>query len=312
MRKIFFLLSVFLFSFCSISYADRGAIPFGAKGDVKIFEPTQRAIVAWNGREEILLLSTDSSASMPTKVLEVLPLPSEPTVKKGDMSAFKNAVDALNKEVAKKYSEIFEKYDAGKYSISLAASKGLLSASHRLIPSGEVVTHEKIGVHDIFVTHVINKDGFVDWVQKYLKSTGLENPNISDEMKSIVDGYLKEGFSWFVFDVISLDEKVRTSEAIKYRFSTKSLFYPLKISATRDGESSITLLILSHKLKGSFLGIPEQRINNLNMPVNLGLGQIKKIDEDIGTLFAGESIVKSRIWELTGALSSFDKDLIAE
>jgi len=43
-------------------------------------------MIAWNGKEEILLLTTDLKASEPTRVLEVIPLPSEPLVKKGDTS----------------------------------------------------------------------------------------------------------------------------------------------------------------------------------------------------------------------------------
>ena len=62
--------------------ADRGAIPFDP--DVRIFEPNQRAIIAWNGQKQILLLSTDMRASRQVEILEVLPLPSEPQVKKGD------------------------------------------------------------------------------------------------------------------------------------------------------------------------------------------------------------------------------------
>ena len=67
-------------------HADRGSIPFDP--GVRIFEPNQRAMIAWNGQEEILLLSTDLRASQPTKVLEVIPLPAEPEVKKGDRVLF--------------------------------------------------------------------------------------------------------------------------------------------------------------------------------------------------------------------------------
>jgi hypothetical protein len=44
---------------------DCGGIPF--KTHVQVFEPDQRAVIAYNGREEILLLSTDLRASEPTK-----------------------------------------------------------------------------------------------------------------------------------------------------------------------------------------------------------------------------------------------------
>ena len=67
--------------------ADRGSISL--RPNIKLYEPNQRAIIAWNGRTEILLLSTDLRASAPTKVLEVLPLPAEPKVKKGSIRSFR-------------------------------------------------------------------------------------------------------------------------------------------------------------------------------------------------------------------------------
>jgi len=58
--------------------ADCGGIPF--KAQVVIFEPNQRAVIGFNGQEEILLLSADLRVPEPTKILQVLPLPGEPEV----------------------------------------------------------------------------------------------------------------------------------------------------------------------------------------------------------------------------------------
>ena len=58
-------------------FADRGSIPWGdwdLQNLPEIYEPAQNAIIAWNGKEEILVLTTDLRSSKPTKVLEVLPL----------------------------------------------------------------------------------------------------------------------------------------------------------------------------------------------------------------------------------------------
>jgi hypothetical protein len=76
----FLRLSCFLLAVAC--WADMGSIPFVP---VDIGEPNQRGLIAFNGQEEILVLSTDLKASKPTKVLEVIPLPSEPKVSKADI-----------------------------------------------------------------------------------------------------------------------------------------------------------------------------------------------------------------------------------
>ena len=94
--------------FCArAAYADRGSIPFVP--NVRIFEPNQRAMIAWNGEEEMLLLSTDLRASARTKVLEVLPLPSEPEVKKGEIEAFRKAVRIINSRIVRAYRAVLGK-----------------------------------------------------------------------------------------------------------------------------------------------------------------------------------------------------------
>jgi hypothetical protein len=55
---------------------------------VDIFEPKQRALIAWDGYEEILILSTDLYASEATQVLEIMPLPSVPAVTAKDIGLF--------------------------------------------------------------------------------------------------------------------------------------------------------------------------------------------------------------------------------
>ena len=66
---------------------------------VVIFEPDQRAVIAFNGQEEILLLSADLRVSEPTKILQVLPLPSEPKVTKGDFEVFVKATNLINSKL---------------------------------------------------------------------------------------------------------------------------------------------------------------------------------------------------------------------
>ncbi len=273
-------------------YADRGSIPF--KPNVIIYEPKQRAMIAWNGAEEILILSTDLKASEPTKVLEVIPLPSKPKVKKGDVEIFKKATTLINSKLPRSSSE------GVKSSRSTHSDK-----------AAEVTFHEKIGAHDISVTRVLNKNGFIKWVTNYLKTSGVKNPKIPDDLKAVINEYLEEKFVWFVFDVISLDNKPKTNDAIQYRFKTNRLYYPLKITKTEKGHTSVELMILSPKLFSKFPGIPMDQVKLRHAPVSISSRELRELSEEIDDMLEHRKKMKLRIWHITGELSSFNQDLIA-
>lgn len=294
MKKIFLMFVLLIAFHAQTVYADRGSIPF--KPNIKIFEPVQRAMIAWNGQEEILLLSTDLKASDSTKVLEVIPLPSEPVVKKGDIEVFKRATELINRKLRERHA--------------MALGKGRAEGVVKP-PAGEVTFHKKIGAHDISVTHVLDSDGFIEWVEKYLKSAGVENPLIPEAMKEVIAEYLNEGFSWFVFDVVELDENPKTNEAIQYRFKTDFLFYPVKITRTEEGYTSIKLLILTPLLLSKFPGIPINEVKLRHEPVSISSKELRSLSEEMDDLLGHREDIKLRIWEIRGKLSSFEKDLIA-
>lgn len=281
MRKVLWILILI-----SGIYADKGSIPFNA--NITIFEPNQRAVIAWNEKEEILILTTDLHASDSTNVLEVIPLPSEPLVKKGDIEVFTRA----NKLINLKLQEVLKGRSEAKES------------------AGEITFHEKIGAHDISVTRVLNKEKFIKWVQDYLKSAGVENPKIPEPMKEVIGEYLNENFTWFVFDVISLNKEIKTNEPIQYRFKTDFLYYPLKITKVENGSTSIDLIILTPKLLSNFIGIPISQVNLLHQPLSITADELNFISKDIDSLLGHQNNMKLRIWRIQGELSAFDNDLI--
>jgi len=282
--------------FLSISvYADRGSIPF--RPDVRIFEPKQRAMIAWNGTEEIFLLSTDMKTSDSTEVLEVMPLPAEPVVKKGDIETFKKATNLINKKLLMQH-RLLSKRNGGKERASE--------------PAGEITFHKKIGAHDINVAHVLNKDGFVKWVENYLDSLGVKTPEIPEGLKKVVDEYLEEKFTWFVFDVVSLDKELKTNDAIQYRFKTDFLFYPVKIMSTEEGYTSMDFLILTPQLLRNFPGIPLDQIHLEHEPISITSEELKSLNEEMEELLGHKENTKLRIWKIEGMISDFKNDLIAK
>ncbi len=139
-----------------LALADCGGMPFVP--GVQLFEPNQRAAVAFNGEEEVLLLSTDLRASEKTKVLEVLPLPSEPKVSKGDVELFRKATTLINTRLGLKNPASWGM--GGMGGMGGGASRGGPP------PAGIVTLQERIGAHDITVTKVVDRKGFIDWVEE--------------------------------------------------------------------------------------------------------------------------------------------------
>lgn len=274
--------------------ADRGSIPF--RPDVRIFEPNQRALISWNGKEEILILSTDLRASEDVEVLEVLPLPSEPKVEKGSLESIRRANEIINRKLREK--ELSRRSTFGERGGPKAAA-------------GEVTFHKKIGPHEIDVTRVKDRDGFSEWVVKYLQKRGVPSPTISPRFLKLIDAYLKDGFRWFVFDVIRLERTTRTIEPIEYRFRSSALYYPLRITTLEEGETTIDLVIITPKLLGKFPGLPMKRVELRHEPFEISREEVRWIDKDLADLLGQADRPYLRIWRCKGPLASFDKDLLA-
>ncbi len=295
MKKAVCLMFVLLVtSTTSAVFADRGFIPFDP--EAKIFEPTQRALIAWNGSEQILLLSTDTHASKKTRVLEVLPLPAEPKVKKGDLKAFVRATELINRRSRQ---------------FALGKSLDARGRPAQEKPAGEVTFHKRIGPHDISVTHVKDTSGFVAWVTTYLEKQGVEKAKVSPAFRKLVETYLNDGFKWFVFDIVELSAEVKTLTPIQYRFKTDQLFYPLRITRLAQGRTRIELVVMTTRLLAYFPGLPAERVKLLHPPFRITRDEMSTIDKDIARLFTDEDRPYLRLWQCEGVLSEFHADLIA-
>jgi len=158
LKKIILLLVIFLLLLPAAASADRGSIPYIP--GVRIFEPSQDALIAWNGQEEILILATELYASEPTKILQVLPLPSEPEVKKSSRDVLRRANEFVMQKI----------FDNSRQPV--------LRNSMPETPAAEIKEEVVIGSHDILVVEVLNQDYFVNWVNNYLKEKGENTPQI--------------------------------------------------------------------------------------------------------------------------------------
>ncbi|HUV46093.1 MAG TPA: DUF2330 domain-containing protein [Dehalococcoidia bacterium] len=220
-------LSLITLPLASVALADRGMVPIS---DVSVYGPGQKAIIAWNGEEETLILSTDVSASDDSQVLELLPLPSKPEIKKGDFASF----EQVNLLIEKHFP--VTSWDWFKEGI------GVMGLPGRGV---EIVFHEKIGAHDITMVKADDSAELIQWAEEFLKSAGIEKQISSPKLESVVASYLDQNINYFVFDLIEVTSKPKSIEPIVYRFDTDFLYYPLKISTLAEGWTDINLFLLT-------------------------------------------------------------------
>jgi hypothetical protein len=273
-------------------YADRGMIPVDP--EVSVYEPGQKAILAWNGHEEIMILSTDVSSSQQTLVLEILPLPSKPTVEAGSFRSFEEIQNLI----------WTEGLNILTYDSKNEARSGTV----------EVVFHEEIGAHNITVVKASNASELSSWMNNFMEDSGVNDAVSLGNFESAVEDYMHRGFSYYVLDLITVSSEERSVDPILYKFNSDFLYYPLVITSPIGGDTEITLFILTEeKIDGD--NFPFQKAQyrvteGERKPIEfvLSKGDLSKIDLRIGEIF------KYKAWltvlKFDGEVSSLNKDLM--
>jgi len=288
---LFASLTTVLVSAPPTALADRGSMSLTP--GVSIYEPGQKAIIAWNGHEEILILSTDVSASEGTLALEILPLPSNP--KAIEKASFKSFVTL--QELIQRHAPISARTGPGV--------KGTV----------EVMFHEKIGAHDITVVKAGSALELTDWAEGFLRENGISQEVSLQKFEAIIEDYMARGFRFFALDLIEINPQQNSVEPILYRFETSFLYYPLEISSPLSGDTKITLFLLTDGKIESPLFYQLFRVAvyyspSLWEPIQLDLtrGELCLIDLRIGELF--EEGASLTVLEYEGPLNGLAGDLM--
>ncbi len=217
---------------CGLCRADRGGWHVSSE-PVRLKESGQRAIIGWDGQIQVLCLGTDVSSSHQTTVIEFLPLPAEPKATLGSRESFEAVQEVLARHRIRFYKE------------KISSGKGL----GRDAQEGEAFTitfHERLGAHDVTVVKVNRADEFVDWIQQKANEVAGTQAAVPEAIRKLVTKYLDEyRCSWFVFDVIEVGPDPQSVEPIIYEFMSPRLFYPLEISTTFHGRTTIDLIAFS-------------------------------------------------------------------
>jgi len=206
--------------------ADRGAIV--AEKDVDLQEPAQRALIAHNGLEEMLILQTDVQANKATKVVEFMPLPSQPTVHLAREGCFKVLQETVDRH--------------GLRYVTYTRGTGTGVAQESTV---RLVVAEQLGPHQVRVVEVSDIDDFMQWVERFFEENGLGKPNLDGNLRRVVASYLEAGLRFFAFDVITVVNERKTVQPLMYRFESEEIYYPLRVTNLYGGSGSIELLIIA-------------------------------------------------------------------
>ncbi len=258
--------------------ADRGGWHLSTE-PVTLTESSQRAIIGWDGQTQVLCLATDVSSSKETTVIEFLPLPSEPNVTLGNRESF----EAVEKVLA----EQFVRFVKRRKSLDLMkrASEG----------GGEpfrITFHERLGAHDMTVVKVNRPDEFADWVQEKAKALTGGQASLPDSIRKLITKYLNEyNCPYFVFDVIEVGPDPQSVEPIIYEFKSPVVFYPLEISSTFHGQTTIDLIIFS---KGSVNPDPFRRLGfQVSSVGSVHAPDMKRVMPQLGELLGERAYVQA-------------------
>lgn len=254
--------------------ADRGMV---LPENISVYEPGQKAIIAWDGENEVLILSTDVLASDNTWALEFLPLPSQPTSPEaGSFGSFENIRSILFKFTRDTYS---------KYGLAELGDAPL-----------EVIFRENIGAHHITVLSVSNASQLIDFAKNLLAENGLTQEVSWGALENLAAVYLQRGMSYWVLDLIDLSDYMKSREPIIYSFKSDNLYFPLEISSLASGTTDITIFtITSNKLDSSSVEASGFYIisftaggENISIEFGVSENELQRISPRVAELFEGK------------------------
>jgi hypothetical protein len=272
------------------------AVPQGGKNvqfdpmDVVVYEPGQKAIILWNGQEQILLLSTDIRTSQPSYLLEVIPMPSEPTVELGDFETFQKMQRLL--------------IDKTMWRV---ASGGGVPGAKPPESAARVTFQQQMGAHDVTVVNVIDKDRFVEWVNAYFADKKAVNAKIDPNFTQVIQNYLDRDTQWFVFDSLRVDETLQSKEPIAYRFKTGSVYYPLEISSRETGKTLVDLVIVTPQPLGK---LPKYQFAvRRESDTQITADELRGVHASWPEFMGGDKFALQRV-RLSGSLQKMTTDFI--
>jgi len=272
MKKLLILLTIGIFLIPILVLGDGMVLP---DYEEKVYLPNQKAVITWDGEEEVMILSTKIKTDNLANMAWVIPIPSKvkPEIEKGDIDIFYDLADLFRRdrkapgfmgvEGPDKGVEVieFKKVDIYDITTLKATDAGALvdwlNANGYIVPESVTpVFQEYCDQEDFyFIANKINlankyKDLTItdeDRVCAKIVADYYEGYTRIDEQKIYwaledMDG-CKEATFEAVNVLVELAQGIATP--IKITFQPQVLFYPLKISSVNEGDTIVDVYVFS-------------------------------------------------------------------
>jgi hypothetical protein len=280
---------------------DDPAVPIPENGDdtldgsLSLFkEPNQTALVAWNGKEQMLFLTTNEQSLAGTRpMISIMPLAGAPIdIKESDRKIITGARKLVQKKIIEK--------------------GGVIDKEMGLVFKTE------IGVHKIFVWKIDDIDTLLNDLNQFIAKTYGKDYSvlISKDGFNVIKDYHDRGFKYFAFDLIQVNKAEKTKVTIMYHYKSNFAFYPVAISQVGgSGVSKIELVVLSpsgfNKVGKSIGGMDENTLRDVReggIEVDLSVAELRSISPKLAEFFRTTGKAKARIFQFSGNLDGSTKN----
>jgi hypothetical protein len=276
-------------------HADRGGFTL-VRGE-RVSESGQKAIIAWNGTHEMLFLSTDLSSSKQSEVVEIMPLPSDPAISKGEKESFLAVQELVNTYLALKEPTWKYPYRQGN----------ALGPPTPEFPKITITFQEAIGVHYLTVAKAEETGDLVQWLQNLLEDRGYSG-ELPPDLEGLVSYYMKNGVNFFVIDMIETNSTTRTIDPLVYEFASPKLYYPLHISTLFSGDTEISLFTMTNSELDDDSIVKEGFVEKAQFQIKHDA--LAEISSNITQLFSRDPYLC--YFSLSASSTVFDRDILAD
>ncbi|MBN2442073.1 MAG: hypothetical protein JXJ04_12035 [Spirochaetales bacterium] len=281
--KLSFFICFFFCVFGFIIHADGAYIPF--TGDIIAYEPSQSAVIGWDGYKEVLILSTNvrSGNKAAGWAIELIPfpsLPSEPSA--GTLDTFSAFSDLFESKIGTKrvgdvnVDQTIDIVDAllvALYYVGLKPSgfykytadvngdgnidiiDALLLAQYYVglmngftggrIDEVHVEFSDRIGIHNLTVVQTENPAQLISFAEQVLSEVTVTDDVQWNDFQVIAEDYINRGITYWVIDLLDLTSTVKSRDPLIYTFETSSLYFPLRVSSVNSGNTLIDIITIT-------------------------------------------------------------------